>query len=133
METETLYSIAENHKIKVDRFCLSANKSISLNIQDHLFVALDNNIYGANEKVCLAHELGHCETLSFYNIYSPLDVRGKHERRADIWAINKLVPRQQLEYAIKQGYRSLYDLAEFFGVTTVFMRKAIEYHNQSQN
>lgn len=133
METETLYSIAENHKIKVDRFCLSANKSISLNIQDHLFVALDNNIYGADEKVCLAHELGHCETLSFYNIYSPLDVRGKHERRADIWAINKLVPRQQLEYAIKQGYRSLYDLAEFFGVTTVFMRKAIEYHNQSQN
>ena len=133
MEKETLYSIAENHKIKVDRFCLSANKSISLNIQDHLFVALDNNIYGADEKVCLAHELGHCETLSFYNIYSPLDVRGKHERRADIWAINKLVPRQQLEYAIKQGYRSLYDLAEFFGVTTVFMRKAIEYHNQSQN
>jgi len=34
----------------------------------------------------LAHELGHCECGAFYNRYSPFDLVGKHERRADCWA-----------------------------------------------
>ena len=39
-----------------------------------------------------AHELGHCETGSFYNRYAKLDVRQQHENRADKWAIRRLVP-----------------------------------------
>lgn len=128
METNKLFSIAEKHGITVDRFSLPNNYSVSVNYSGNMFIALDNDISGADEKVCLAHELGHCETMSFYNIYSPFDVRGKHERRANCWAIKKLIPKSRYISALKKGYDNIYSLAEYFGVTNDFMQKAVEYY-----
>ncbi len=128
METTKLYALAENRGITVDRYSLERNKSISVNLNDHLFVALDLALSGIDEKICLAHELGHCESGSFYNIYSPFDVREKHERRANIWAIKKLIPRYRYEKALRQGYDNIYDLAEYFSVSCDFMQKAVEYY-----
>lgn len=82
----------------------------------------------ADELVALAHELGHCETGSFYNKYALLDIRAKHERRADKWAIKKLVPRDELINALSKGYIEIYELAEYFEVTEDFMRKALEFY-----
>lgn len=131
METNKLYSLAENRGISIDRFSLPHNESLSLKSGNNLYIALDDYIYGAKEKVCLAHELGHCETLSFYNIYSPLDIREKHERRADRWAIKKLVPKSQLLNAFKHGYDNIYMLAEYFSVTADFMKKAIDFYKDT--
>ena len=128
METLKLYALAESRGITVDRYPLPENGSVSANIGSHLFVALDREISGADERVCLAHELGHCETMSFYNVYSPFDVREKHERRANLWAINRLVPRYKYERALKKGYDNVYSLAEYFDVTLSFMQKAIDYY-----
>lgn len=72
MEINRLYRVAEKSGILVDRYPLSENRSASVKYGDKLFVARDNAISGAEEKVCLAHELGHCETMSFYYIYSRL-------------------------------------------------------------
>ena len=80
------------------------------------------------EKVKLAHELGHCETGSFYNRWAMLDVRQKHENRADKWAIRKLVPESDLDRALRDGHTELWDLAEQFGVTEDFMQKAVWYY-----
>lgn len=73
----------------------------------------------------LAHELGHCETGSFYNQYAALDVRQRHENRADKWAIWHLVPEDALDQAVADGYTDLPSLAEHFCVTVPFMRKAV--------
>ena len=128
METNRLYNIAEKSGITVERFDLKENGSVSVKSGQNLYVALDNAIGGAKEKVCLAHELGHCATLSFYNIYSPLDVRGKHERKAQGWAIKMLIPKTKLKSALKKGYDNVYSLAEYFGVTADFMEQAIEFY-----
>ena len=128
METVKLYSLAEKQGVKVDRFDVEKNSSVSVKMGKKLFVAIDNRLSGAGEKVCLAHELGHCITGSFYNIYSPFDVREKHEKRADKWAINKLVPKTRFSAALKEGYDNIYSLAEYFGVTADFMQKAVEYY-----
>lgn len=128
MKTTELYKIAERDGITVDRFLLGSNKSVSVLMGKRLFVGLDGGIDGADEKVCLAHELGHCETMSFYNIYSPLDVRGKHERRANIWAIKKLIPKTKYYWALRHGYEDIYSLAEYFGVTPEFALKTAEYY-----
>lgn len=130
METLKLYTLAESHGITVERFPLPENKSVSMSLNSHQFVALDRDISGADERVCLAHELGHCETMSFYNIYSPFDIREKHERRANLWAINRLIPKQKYKAAIKQGYDNIYSLAEYFDVTVSFMQKVVDYYNQ---
>lgn len=76
----------------------------------------------------LAHEIGHCETLAFYNAYSPLEIREKHEARADRWAVSKLVPVGELTEALKHGINEIWALAEHFDVTEDFMRKAIKIH-----
>lgn len=132
MKTSRLYSIADKDGIKVDRTELKENTSVSLNLAGNLFVALDNGLTGAQERVCLAHELGHCETMSFYNMYSPCDVRGKHERRANRWAIKKLVPHTQYIQALKRGYTDIYSLADYFDVTADFMQKAVDFYKTQQ-
>ncbi len=131
METNRLYSMAEKSGITVERFDLRENGSVSVKSGKNLYVGLDNKISGALEKVCLAHELGHCATMSFYNIYSPLDVRGKHERRAQAWAIKKLIPKYKLSKAFKSGYDNIYSLAEYFGVTADFMQQAVDYYKEA--
>lgn len=132
MKTTELYRIAERQGITVERFSLVCNKSVSLCLGSALFVGLDGGITGVDEKVCLAHELGHCETMSFYNMYSPCDVRGKHERRANVWAIKRLIPRTRYFWALRHGYDNIYLLADYFGVTPEFARKTAEYYGEKQ-
>lgn len=130
MEINKLYSIAARQNVTVDRFSMRENASASVAAGDRLFIAIDPAISGKCEKVCLAHELGHCVTGSFYNLYSPLDIRGKHEQRANRWAIKKLVPKYRYEKAIKHGIDTIYGLAEYFEVTPDFMQKAVDYYKQ---
>ncbi len=131
METIRLYGIAERKGIPIDRYPLPLTHSVSLKSGKSMFIALDQEVSGAAEKVCLAHELGHCATYSFYNIYSKLDIREKHERRANLWAIKKLVPEKKFNAALSSGYDNIYSLAEYFGVTQDFMIKAVNYYKQS--
>ncbi len=128
METINLYNAAEKSGIIIEKFELPLNKSISALSNGRCYIALDSSVTGAEEKVCLAHELGHCETMSFYNVYSPLDVRGKHEVRAERWAIKKLIPKTAYHSALEQGYTEVNSLAEYFNVTPEFMQKAVEYY-----
>lgn len=82
----------------------------------------------AQERVHLAHELGHCETGAFYNVYSPLDIREKQENRADCWAVRKLIPPEELERAVNSGLCEIWELAEYFDVTEDFIRKAADIY-----
>ena len=52
-------------------------------------------------------------------------MRSKHENRADKWAVNKLIPVDELDQAVEDGHTELWDLADHFGVTEEFMRKAV--------
>lgn len=133
MKTNELYKLAEKEGIQIDRIDLKTNSSVAINMMDKLFVGLDRNICGAEERVCLAHEIGHCQTMSFYNINSPLDVRGKHERRANVWAIKAMIPYNAYRYALEHGCTEIYSLADYFNVTEDFMRKAVEYYKSVNN
>lgn len=132
METTKLYTIAESNGITVDRFNMKLNGSASVFMDDKYFIAVDSSLCGKKEKVSLAHEMGHCLTGSFYNIYAPLDIRKKHERRADCWAIKKLVPKSVYKMALRHGIDTLYELSEYFGVTCEFMQKAIDYYKENK-
>ena len=82
---------------------------------------------------CLAHELGHCMTDAFYRGYSPFERRSKHERRANNWATEQLIPFSELCNAVKDGYRELWELAEYFDVSCAFVEKAIQIHKLNGN
>lgn len=133
METENLYNLAETQGISLDFFPMPKNLSAAVAFGGKYFIALDPLVLGSSalERVCLAHELGHCETGSTYNMYSPLDLRAKHENRATKWAVDVLIPLSDLEGAIKNGYRDISSLAEYFSVTEDFMKKAIDIYKNN--
>ena len=128
-----LYQYAEDHCIDVDWIPMQRTSSLSVVLPDgSCSIALDQWKMDTVEKelICLAHELGHCETGSFYTQLSSFDVRQKHENRADKWAIKKLISEDELDQAIADGYTDLWSLAEHFGITEDFMRKAVCLYTQ---
>lgn len=131
MELLELYQLADAEHIPVYSFDLPQTHSLSLMNKDgSCAVAIDP--FGLNsskdEKIRLAHELGHCVTGSFYNRYSDFDIKAKSEWKADKWAIKKLIPKDELQAAFEQGYTEPWDLAEYFNVTEEFIIKAVNYY-----
>lgn len=122
-----LYAYAERRNIDVDWIPMRRATSLSVPLGDRYAIALDPWKLGslAQETVCLAHELGHCETGSFYNQYAALDVCQRHENRADKWAIQHLIPVEELDEAVADGCEDIPALSEHFCVTEDLMRKAV--------
>lgn len=122
-----LYAYAEEKGIDVDWVSMRKAESFQQNCQTgplYCYGPLENGKH-CKEVVALGHELGHCSTGAFYNRFSKRDIMQKHENRADKWAIKKLVPMEELDAAVAEGHTELWDLAEYFGVTEDFMRKAV--------
>ena len=131
MEIRNLYDLAKQQNIEVLSFPLPENGSMSLMLDDgSCFVGMDNSVRdgGVQERVHLSHELGHCVTGSFYNIHAAVDYRQRHENRANKWAIQALIPVEDLDDAIAEGCTEIWELAERFQVTEEFIRKAVCFY-----
>ena len=123
-----LYRTAAQQNIEILPFPMKENGSMSILREDgRCCIGADPQVLdgGVQERVHIGHELGHCLTGSFYNRYSPYDLRQRHENKANKWAIRVLVPVEELDDAIAEGCCELWALAERFGVTEAFMKKAI--------
>lgn len=129
MTNNDLYSLAESENIAIDLLHLPKNKSLSISLDGKCYIALDNQtVYTDSEtKVHLAHELGHCMTGAFYNVYSPLDLREKHEYRANRWAVNNLIPKEKLIELLKCGLER-WEIAEYFNVTEEFVNLSFKMY-----
>ena len=126
-----LYDLARQQNIEVIRYPMEENGSMSIMLDDgSCYIGIDESVLDGNveERVHMGHELGHCLTGSFYNRYSHFDVRQKHENRADKWAIRQLIPVEDLDEAVADGCCEIWELAERFGVTEQFIKKAVCYY-----
>ena len=128
MEIPILYTLAQQQNIPVYRFPLPNTGSMSLmDERGQCFIGMDEGVRdgGAQERVHLGHELGHCVTGSFYNRYAAVDCRQRHEHQADKWAVQVLIPVDDLDRAVAEGCTEVWELAERFGVTEDFVKKAV--------
>ena len=128
MQTAQLYQLAQQENIEVLSYPLPQNGSMSVMLDGgQCFVGLDPSLRDGSvqERVHLSHELGHCVTGSFYNIYAAVDSRRRHENQADKWAVTTLISVEELDNAIAQGCTEVWELAEHFQVTEAFIRKAL--------
>lgn len=124
----SLYRYAEKRNIEIVTFPLPETTSMSIETESGAcYIGVDYSKIETetDERVHLSHELGHCATGSFYNRYAKMDIRQKHENRADKWAIRKLIPVEKLDTAVAEGHTELWDLADYFGVTEDLVRKAV--------
>ena len=127
-ELSALYRHAEQLNIPVFHLPLPQTGSVSMmDEQGRCAIGLDlpHRRTRTERRVRLAHELGHCATGSFYNRWSPADVRRLHENRADKYAVRLLISPEDLDEAVAEGFTEPWELAEHFGVDEAFLNKAV--------
>lgn len=133
--SKTIYKIYNELAAKGVQFYLwdLDCKAVTLEMAGEYAVFLDfDRIAGASEEaVVLAHEAGHIFTGATHRVASPWDLIERHEQRADRWAIRRLLPYGALRQAMRQGCTEPYQLAERFGVTEPFVKKACGYYHDA--
>jgi hypothetical protein len=133
MVPDNLYALAEARGMTIDNFTQVSTGSISIaEPSGACYIAVDERALGtrANLNVHLAHELGHCETGSFYYADSPCQCREKLEYRANAWAYRRVTPPEAIQAALDDGIRAAWELAEWFGVTDEFVAEALRYYTE---
>ena len=131
MEISALYDFAKQQNIEVIPYPMKENGSMSILMDSgDCIIGMDAGVLdgAAQERVHLGHELGHCVTGSFYNRYAAVDCRQRHENQANKWAVQVLIPVDDLDQAVAEGCTEIWELADRFGVTEDFVRKAVCYY-----
>ena len=127
MNLLNLYRTAERRNVAVECFRLEGTPACSVELNGRCFVGIDpfQLESTADEKVKLAHELGHCLQGGFYRRTSPFELRERCEVLADRWAMTQLMPLPDVQAAMKEGCTEVWQLAERFGVTEEFVRTVL--------
>lgn len=91
-------------------------------------IAIRNTLNTSAEKACvLAEELGHYYTSSGDIIRSD---QYRQERKARLWAYDKMVGISAIVEAFRHGCRSRYDMAQYMNVTEEFLSAAVSTYGQ---
>lgn len=132
MELNELYSLALKKNITVDEFRMSNNKIVSLNVDDSFFIAMDSTKIDneIDEKMCLSHEIGHCESGAFYMTKSKFETIERCEAKALRWQIKALIPEEKFDAAIEDGYTECWQIAEYLDVSEKLVREAYHYYKE---
>lgn len=109
----------------VDVHFLSMEEQASISVPGHIAIDKRKLPTTAEEATAAAHELGHVNTGSFYDIHSKYANRRKCENRADRAAIRRHIDKDELMGLLKRGITQPWELAEHFGFTEDFIKKAV--------
>ena len=123
-----LYDTASKNDVKIYHMNLKAMKAFSL--PNNIVIDMSQLKTLAETKVCFAHELGHEMKSAFYTVKNTLETRERQEARADRWAVDNILPLDELKQAVSKGYTEIWELAEYFDVTEDFVKKALDIHNR---
>lgn len=118
-----IYEEAEADGVGVHFLSMEAQPSLS--IPGHIAMDPRRLPTTAEETTAAAHELGHVNTGSFYNVFSPFDDRRRCENKADRAAIIRHIDREELLGLLRRGVTQPWELSEHFGFTEEFMKKAV--------
>lgn len=122
-----LYERCQDEGIEVDERCMRELRAVSF---PEGWIAIDRRRYrdDTDFKCDLAHEIGHIETGSFYNILTPFEIRERCEHKANKRAVQILMPVDDVRRAMRRGYRTPWAMAECFDVTQEFVEMAMEMY-----
>lgn len=125
-----VYQECDRDGIDVDYFPMKEAVAIALP-DGCIAMDVDKIESSAEEKVILCHEKSHVDLGAFYNLYSPLDLKAKHEWKVQKRTIKKLVPLNELQEAIDNSIIETWELAEYFDVPEEFMIEALQYYQNN--
>jgi len=96
-------------------------------------IVLDKSLHHSHRlhRCVLAEEIGHFYTAARTNLLAVhtsanlQTMEAQDERKAAQWATDFLIPDSALAKALESGYRSCFELAEYFDVTEWFMYRKL--------
>ena len=94
--------------------------------QDGLHVGIRKDLEVREKKAVLAHELGHIKKGGLYQIGTPPLLRQKAECLSDRYAAELLASPEDVRKALKRGFRSAWELADYFEVPYDVMNRIID-------
>lgn len=117
---------------------LIAEYENELNIEEHSMINKGlycDNVVWINRKMStaeklsiVAEEIGHYKTSSGNILDQDSIANIKQELQARRWAYEKVLPLDLVMQAITNGLTEVYDLAEYFDVTEIFMRECLKHY-----
>ncbi len=131
MNITQLYDIAEENNVHI--YDINFESVVSMSVPGNIAIDLGRISSSVELKDKLSHELGHCCTHSFYNIKNPLDIREKHEYRADRWKLDVVFPLSDFIDAVSHGITEIWQLAEQYELDYNFAKWAVEYYKNNYN
>lgn len=130
MTLREIYLFADNKGFNVWYYPFKTIKSMSTP-QGDIAMNTDKLKSKAEELCHLAHEIGHIETGSFYKLDADSSTIRKAETAANRYAVNLLISKERLDRLAQNGYVTPWQVAEHFGVTEDFAKKAIRYYGNN--
>lgn len=128
---DKLYQLAKEANIEIDYYPTKKLKAFSI---PHAIIINPQMTKNEQEiKEIFAHEMGHQATGSFYKFNSKFETRSRAEERATRWAVQTLIPAEDLKSAFEQGYTEIWQLAEYFDVSEDFMKDTVRVHTVKGN
>lgn len=125
---ETLLIEAEDEEIEVIEVQFKSKRIKGLYCDG--VIATNKNMCSKNKACVLAEELGH-HYKTYGNILDQSIIANvKEERKARVWAYNRLVSLTKLTEAFDAGIKNRYELSEYLGVTEKFIDDALNYYHQ---
>lgn len=89
-------------------------------------IAIRRDMQTAKKMCVLAEEMGHCQLTVGNIIDLSVSENCKQELRSRLYAYNKCVGLSGIINAYKARCQSQHELAEYLGVTEIFLREAID-------
>lgn len=123
MTYEALLREADSHQLTVKEKPLKQHDGLIVGNR----IAIRKDMNTSAEKSCiLAEELGHYYTTTGNILDQSKTENRKQERRARLWAYNKMITMDKLANAKKSGCRNRYEISEYLDVTEEFLQEAID-------
>lgn len=76
------------------------------------------------------HELGHLHTGALHKVSSPFQLIEQNEYRADADSFKRYLPPDELKNAMRNGYTTPWELADYFNLDEEYIQKALDYWAQ---
>lgn len=110
---------------------LALTKGMIAKYKDIVALIIDNNKIKTqtDKNTVLLHELGHHLSGGYYRTNSPYEIISKLEYKADKSAWEKFIPYNNVVDLIKQGRKTVTELADYFEVDAPYMARCINYYS----
>ncbi len=133
MTVNELYALSALKGITVHSVKCPKSKAISLSIEGDKFIGIDRHVFKNeyDERLILAHELGHSLTDGYYSdVENPINVR-RMEHRALKKTVELLVPENELSPLLCEDV-TVFELSEHFSVPEDLIKKALWFYYRKE-